>query len=41
MTFEMSENHEISNNQGFDDEIDILLYRNEADKINQDVKINI
>ena len=34
MTFEMSENQEMSENRGVDDEIDILLYRNEAEKIN-------
>ena len=41
MTFEMSENQEMSESRGFDDEIDILLYQNGAEKINQDVKINI
>ena len=34
MTFEMSENQELTENQDFDDEIDILLYQNGAEKIN-------
>ena len=33
-TFEMSENHEMLENRGFDDEIDILLDQNGADEIN-------
>ena len=33
MTFEMSENQEMSKNQGFDDEFDILLFQNGAEKI--------
>ena len=34
MTFEMSENQELTENQDFDNEIDILLHQNEAGKIN-------
>ena len=34
VTFEMSENHNLSKNQGFDDEIDIPLYQNGAEQIN-------
>ena len=34
MTFEMSENQELTENRGFDDEIDILSHQNEAVKIN-------
>ena len=34
VTFEMSENHEMSENQGLYDEIDILLYQNGAEQIN-------
>ena len=34
MTFEISENQEMSKNQDFDDEIDILFYQNGAEKIN-------
>ena len=34
MTFEMSENQEMSKNHGFANEIDILLYQNGAEKIN-------
>ena len=32
MTFEMSENQELTENPDFDDEIDILLYKNGAEK---------
>ena len=31
----MSENQELSENLGFDDEIDILLYQNGAEQINE------
>ena len=34
VTFEMSENQEMSKHRGFDNEIDILLYQNGAEKIN-------
>ena len=34
VTFEMSENHEMSENQGLYNEIDILLSQNGAEKIN-------
>ena len=34
MTFEMSENQELTEHQDFDDESDILLYQNEAEKNN-------
>ena len=34
MTFEMSENQELTEHRGFDDGIDILLHQNEAEKIN-------
>ena len=34
VTFEMTENQEMFENRGFDDEIDILLSQNGAEKIN-------
>ena len=38
VTFEMSENHEMSENRSLDYEIDILLYQNGAEKINKTIK---
>ena len=38
---QLSENHELTENRGFDDGIYILWYQNGAEKINKDVKINI
>ena len=37
----MSENQEMSKHLGFDDEIDILLHQNVAEKNNWGVKISI
>ena len=37
----MSENQELTETRGFDNEIDILVYQNGPEKINQDVKINM
>ena len=34
---ELSENQEMTENLGFDDKIDILLYQNGTEKINEDV----
>ena len=38
VTFEMLENQEMSENRGFDHEIDILWYQSGAEKINKAIQ---